>query len=488
VPIDNGSNVYSARPVDRVRGVYDRLPREQRSLGVLRDKLSDVVMRHDYQVIETPVVEHTELFMRKSGGERLAQIYAFNHRGRDLALRPEHTASVVRSYIENLQAEPLPVRLAYCGPVFRYEKPQAGRSRQFTEFGCELIGASGLHADVEIIRLALETLRASGVETPHIVLGHIGIVAGFLAGLHIDQRAQDWLIWSMERLRDNMNEDIEIPEYLVTAPDGTETIENLDALDPQAVIALLQQSGVQFEGISRSPEEIVAGLFEQRQRRYDQDLMQDALNFVRELTRLSGPPNEVFGQLRSLASSRNIDPTPLDEIEAVIDLLDVTADERVSVTIDLGMGRGLRYYTGMLFEIYAEENGHQLCGGGRYDDLAQVLGARKSIGACGFSLGLERTLAASPVQPEPSTAPRAMVWPGDDYRSAIPIADEMRRLGWNTAIDPRRRSESASRRAAHRQGYDTFIRLVPEGLEVTHLRMGTVQTVKKVPNPGEVMQ
>src|SRR5690606_27565116 len=140
---------------------------------------------------------------------------------------------------------------------------------------CELIGATGVLADAEIVRLALETLRAAGVARPHIVLGHVGIVAGFLTGLQIDQRAQDWLIWTMERLRDNRQADVSIPEYLITPPAGPETVEDLVHMDQNAVIALLRQTGVQFEGASRTPEEIVQGLFEQRQRRYDPDLMQD---------------------------------------------------------------------------------------------------------------------------------------------------------------------------------------------------------------------
>ena len=130
---------------------------------------------------------------------RIAQLYAFQQRGRELALRPEFTASVARYYVEHAQAEPLPARYRYCGPVFRYENPQAGRSRQFTEFGCELLGASGALADVEIIALALDGLRLAGVQRPRLVLGHIGVVIDFLAGLAIDQRAQDWLTWSMER-------------------------------------------------------------------------------------------------------------------------------------------------------------------------------------------------------------------------------------------------------------------------------------------------
>lgn len=453
------SRAYTARPVDRARGVYDRLPVDRDALAGLQDQLSQLVARHDYRFIETPVIEHTDLFLRKSGGERLAQIYAFNHRGRDLSLRPEHTASVVRAYIENMQSDPLPVRLAYCGPVFRYENPQAGRSRQFTEFGCELIGAEGLIADTETIRLALDACRTAGIARPHIVLGHIGIVSAFLSGLQIDQRAQDWLIWTMERLRDHHDTEIEIPEYLVTPPAGLEAIDQLEGLNPEGVIALLRQSGVQFEGGTRSPEEIVAGLLEQRQRRYDEPLMRDALAFVRELTNLAGKPADVMPGLRKLVASRQISDEPLNELESIIGLLQVNGDEQVTVTIDLGMGRGLRYYTGMLFEIYAEEGGQQICGGGRYDDLAQVLGARSATAACGFSLGLERALAANPDESPAVLQPRAMVWTGDDPATAISTASKLRDDGWIATVDPRKRSESAARRAAQRQGYDLFVRV-----------------------------
>ncbi len=452
------SRVYSARPVDRPRGVYDRLPPEREALAHLQEQLSQLVRKHDYRFIETPVIEHTDLFLRKSGGERLAQIYAFNHRGRELALRPEHTASVVRAYIENMQSDPLPVRLAYCGPVFRYESPQAGRSRQFTDFGCELIGAEGLLADAETIRLALDACRTAGIAIPHIVLGHIGIVSAFLAGLQIDQRAQDWLIWTMERLRDQQDADISIPDYLITPPAGMEGIESLEGLNQEGVIALLRQSGVRFEGGTRSPEEIVAGLLEQRQRRYDEALMNDALGFVRELTRLAGDPAEVMPGLRALVASRNLSDEPLNELEAIIDLLQIDGSEQVTVTIDLGMGRGLRYYTGMLFEIYAEQGGQQICGGGRYDDLAQVLGARSATAACGFSMGLERALSANPQRHAPESR-RALVWSGDDPAAAINVAGKLRNEGWFAAVDPRKRSESAARRSAQRQGYDLFVRV-----------------------------
>ena len=150
-------------------------------------------------------------------------------------------------------------------------------------------------------------------------------------------------------------------------------------LDEATAIELLEQVGVRFEGGVRAPEEIVRGLFAKRRRRHDPAVLQDAITFVARLTELSGPPSMVLEPLRELVRSRGLSEAPLDELAEVVALLAESgqADERV--TIDLGMGRGLHYYTGILFEIYAGDgSGPQLCGGGRYDDLTQLLAARAS--------------------------------------------------------------------------------------------------------------
>ena len=198
----------STTPVERLRGMQDVGPEAYRARRQVLDRLLEVLGRHGYQLIETPVLEPTELFLRKSGAERIAQMYAVTYRNREIALRPEHTASVLRYYVESLQTEPLPLRLAYAGPVFRYERPQAGRSRQFTEVGCELLGAPGPAGDAEVIHLAAEVLDAVGIR-PRIVVGHVGIVLDFLSRLPLRQRVRDWLLWSMERLRKGQPVDLE---------------------------------------------------------------------------------------------------------------------------------------------------------------------------------------------------------------------------------------------------------------------------------------
>ena len=478
-----------ASPVERPRGTYDRLPDEWRRLRGLEDRLTRLVAAHGYRRVETPVIEHAELFARKLGGERLAQTYQFNFRGRELALRPEHTASAMRLYVNALQSEPLPVRLSYGGPVFRYESPQAGRSRQFTEFGCELIGASGLIADAETILLALSCVREAGVERPSLVLGHIGVVLGFLEQLRLDHRTQDWLIWSMERIRRGDEDATRIPEHLIPRPNGDVAGDlPLEALDRAAVVELLRQSGVGFEAGSRTPEEIVDGLFEKRRRVNDRAVLEDAVGFVRELTERSGPPAVALPALRELIASRGLDSEPIDQLEQIVQIVIDDGFDPDAITVDLGMGRGLRYYTGMLFEIYAEGgSGLQIAGGGRYDDLATQLGARSEVPSAGFSLGLERLLASGTRLDTESELPAVLVLPGDDPSGAFRLARDLRAAGWQAMVDARPRSVSASRRWAARNGYVAVAARAENGVSMYRCGDGAESNYPVAPRPAEVI-
>ena len=116
-------------PVERVRGMADVPPAERAFRAEVAARLERHFAAHGYRLVDTPVVEATELFLRKSGEERAAQMYAFDYRNRQIALRPEFTASVVRAYVAGMQGQPLPLRLAYCGPVFRYEFRKNGEQR-----------------------------------------------------------------------------------------------------------------------------------------------------------------------------------------------------------------------------------------------------------------------------------------------------------------------------------------------------------------------
>ena len=125
-------------------------------------------------------------------------MYAFSHWNRRLCLRPELTASVMRAFVDDLQGHGLPLRLHYAGPSFRYERPSRGRSRQFTQVGVELIGASGAAADAEVLHLACAGLESVGIKRYRLVVGHLGAALQLLAQLGMTDHAQGLVLDQME--------------------------------------------------------------------------------------------------------------------------------------------------------------------------------------------------------------------------------------------------------------------------------------------------
>ena len=161
------------------RGTRDILPTEASYWQFIEATARDILDRAGASEIRTPIFEQTELFLRGIGEATdvvSKEMYSFNDRGdRGLTLRPEGTAGVVRSFIENsLYAQGDVQRLWYIGPMFRYERPQAGRQRQFHQLGLEVIGSGDPRADVEAIAIATDILKAIGLKDLTFDLNSIG--------------------------------------------------------------------------------------------------------------------------------------------------------------------------------------------------------------------------------------------------------------------------------------------------------------------------
>ena len=162
------------------RGTYDILPGQSEKWQEIEQKINELCRLYQYKEIRTPVFEHTELFQRGVGDTTdivQKEMYTFQDRGnRSLTLRPEGTASVVRSFVENklFGLPDQPVKLFYTGPMFRYERPQAGRMRQFVQFGVEAIGSKDPAIDAEVISLAMELYRSVGLKKLRLVINSLG--------------------------------------------------------------------------------------------------------------------------------------------------------------------------------------------------------------------------------------------------------------------------------------------------------------------------
>ncbi|MBF0424532.1 MAG: histidine--tRNA ligase [Magnetococcales bacterium] len=150
-----------------VRGMRDFLPEDAWRLHRLEQAAREVFSRYGFHEIRTPLLEWSELFTRAVGETTdivEKEMYTFpDRKGKSLSLRPEGTASVVRAFINHGQGQRLPWRVWYRGPMFRYERPQEGRSRQFHQIGCEEFGAAGPLADAQVIAMAMHFLAGIGL-------------------------------------------------------------------------------------------------------------------------------------------------------------------------------------------------------------------------------------------------------------------------------------------------------------------------------------
>src|SRR5438067_8814882 len=174
------SNTPMARtePIKAVRGVRDILPAEMPLWRAAQQGAAEVGRRFGYEEIITPILEHAELIERvgEDTDAVAKELYRFDDRGgRNLALRPEATAGVVRAYFEGgLNQGPQPSRLYLFGPMFRYDRPQKGRYRQFFQFNVEAIGGASPAVDVEVIELARAWLIEVGLDKLTLELNTIG--------------------------------------------------------------------------------------------------------------------------------------------------------------------------------------------------------------------------------------------------------------------------------------------------------------------------
>ena len=161
------------------RGTKDILPDISYSWRYIENIIHELCQQAAYQEIRTPIFEHTELFL-KGIGETTdiveKEMYVFTDLGqRSLSLRPENTAAIVRSYLENkLYATLNPAKLYYIGPMFRYDRPQAGRYRQFHQFGIEVIGAKNPLIDAEVISLAIQFFQRLGLSNLSLQINSVG--------------------------------------------------------------------------------------------------------------------------------------------------------------------------------------------------------------------------------------------------------------------------------------------------------------------------
>ena len=370
-----------------IKGTYDILPNDVDSWQRVETCVREFITRAGYSEIRTPAFEKTELFTRSVGEDSdvvSKEMYSWTDQGgTDITLKPEYTASVIRSYIQhNLGAKSPLTKLYYLDNLFRRERPQKGRYRQFRQYGIEAIGSPHPEQDAEVITIAYELLVELGIKDITLKLNSIG----------------------SSECRN---------EYRQALKDFLQP--NLDNLS--------ETSRKRFDS---NPLRILDTKID-----FEITLLQDAPTITSFLTL--------------------DDANHFDEVQIYLEALDVP------FTLDTALVRGLDYYNRTTFEIISSKLGAQdaLCGGGRYDKLAETLGG-KQIPAVGFAAGLERILIA---MDEVDTDQKIqadkiyLIGLGDAVRpTMLKILGEARKAGLIMEFDSLRRSIKSQMREANKIG------------------------------------
>ncbi len=269
--------------IKRPRGTRDFLPDEMRRRRYVENRMREVAERWGYGEIKTPTFEHIELFTIKSGEAILEEIYSFRDKGnREMALRPELTAPVMRMYVEELQKTAKPLKFYYFDNCFRYERPQKGRFREFFQFGVELIGSGRPEADAEVIALASEMLESAGVKGD-LHVGHLGILRALLKDIPSEHHSMIMRLIdkknhkALEEFLDGINTPSELKDRLlhIIGLSGINTVqevkelvgvENTEQLSEfETLLDLLDTYGIEYTvtlGIARGLDYYTGMVFE----------------------------------------------------------------------------------------------------------------------------------------------------------------------------------------------------------------------------------
>ncbi|MBI2866440.1 MAG: ATP phosphoribosyltransferase regulatory subunit [Chloroflexi bacterium] len=379
----------------RLDGTRDLLAEEWLEAHSLGETWRGFLSHQGYQPIDTPLLEPTELFLKKSGGELASRLYSFTDLGGNrVSLRPEFTSSVIRAYIEGAAAPP--VRWQYAGPVFRYQE-DAGRPRQFTQVGAELIGDSSLDADAEVIGLACSGLSRLGVSPLRLQLGHLGVLSRLLDGFGLSERTRWFLVGHVSTLSSGDGAKLQEEMARLGLYGRSSEIPLPAEVSPRDAYRVVERMLGGMGGLvgSRDTEEIVSRYLEKLYAADEPARIDAALAFLKELSALKGEPEVVLPQLdRLLSSGPGVGPGALTGLRDLVSRLSPRQLPGVQVELNLSLARGLAYYTGVVFDLFGPGDGRPLGGGGRYDGLVKALGGSEDTPALGFAYTLEVVEAA----------------------------------------------------------------------------------------------
>lgn len=317
-------------------GFMELLPADQIVFNNMLEIIKKTYEKYGFIPLDTPMIEKSEVLLAKSGGQTEKQVYRFNKGDNDLSLRFDLTVPLARYVSQHFGDLTFPFKRYHIGKVFRGEKPQKGRFREFYQCDIDIIGNESLSLinDAEILSVIYSTFKALGFDDFTIRINNRKILNGFFEALQVSDKT--------EVLR---------------------TIDKLEKIGNEAVLKELEAIGLSKENSQR----------------------------VLEFVGTKGSCRDIIKYLKEMNIQNDMFNEGIDELELVVNYIDSFKVPAENYTIDLTIARGLDYYTGTIYETVLNQYPSigSVCSGGRYDNLAQKYTTKKLPGV-GISIGLSR--------------------------------------------------------------------------------------------------
>ncbi len=317
-------------------GFMELLPADQMLFDKMISIIKSTYEKYGFLPLDTPTIEKSEILLAKSGGDTEKQIYRFNKGDNDLSLRFDLTVPLARYVAQHYNDLVFPFRRYHIGKVFRGERPQKGRFREFYQCDIDIVGNDTLSVinDAEILSVIYSTFKALGFEDFTIRINNRKVLNGFFETLGIEDRAQ-----------------------------VLRTIDKLGKIGRENTARELRSLG----------------------------LCDSAVDSVMRFIEIKGGAAEVIGGLKGMNAGSSLFLRGLEELEGVLEHISYFNIPEKNYAIDLTIARGLDYYTGTVYETILDNYPSigSVCSGGRYDSLAQNYTEKKLPGV-GISIGLTR--------------------------------------------------------------------------------------------------
>ena len=367
-------------------GFMQLLPNEQILFNEMKEKIQKTYEKFGFLPLDTPIIESSEVLLAKAGGETEKQIYRFSKGDSDLSLRFDLTVPLAKYVTENYANLSFPFRRYQIGKVYRGEKAQRGRFREFYQCDIDVIGENELSLinDAEIPSVIYATFKELGFDDFTISINNRKILNGLFESLKLKEKSVDIL----------------------------RIIDKIDKIGKENVIKEIK----------------------------DLEVPEEKINTIMNFIAITGDVEYTISELRKLNIKNDLFELGVNELEEVAKNINLFGVPKENYKIDLTIARGLDYYTGTVYETFLNEYRSlgSVCSGGRYDNLAEYYTDKKLPGV-GISIGLTRLFFQSNDKKiieagNKSISEVLIISMVDDFTKSIEIATKLRNAGINTQI------------------------------------------------------